>query len=110
MPCLKTTGFLNSEPPTPALGAQKAATILFLPGHPVELRCLRNLHPFVHLKSWEPMKEESFMMEMCCDEYLVSKKKKGKKKHLIKSFCKEILLIAKKQRWVSAVCACSRDA
>ena len=57
------------------------------------------------------MKEESFMMEMCCDEYLVSKKKKkGKKKHLIKSFCKEILLIAKKQRWVSAVCACSRDA
>ena len=51
------------------------------------------------------------MMEMCCDEYLVSKKKrKEKKKHLIKSFCKEILLIAKKQRWVSAVCTCSRDA
>lgn len=55
------------------------------------------------------MKEESFMMEMCYDEYLVSKKKR-KKKHLIKCFCKEILLIAKKQRWVSAVCTCSRDA
>ena len=24
------------------------------------------------------MKEESFMMEMCCDEYLVSKKRKEK--------------------------------
>ena len=54
------------------------------------------------------MKEESFMKEMCYDEYLASKKKK--KKHLIKCFCEEILLIAKKQRWVSAVCTCSRDA
>lgn len=31
------------------------------------------MYPFVHLKSRESLKEESFMKEMCYEEYLASK-------------------------------------